>query len=73
MSDIRRHVLDCISDFCERTGMSERRLGVEAVNDPHLVRRVRLGYGTQLSTLERVEAYMAAEMERRALTVAEAA
>ena len=65
MSTIRRQVLDGINSFRESTGISERQLGVEAVNDSHLVRRLPLGHGTQLSTLERVEAWMCAEMQRR--------
>lgn len=66
MSSIRRQVLEGIFAFSEQTGISKRRIGVEAVNDSHLVRRLRLGHGTQLSTLERLEAWMSAELERRA-------
>lgn len=65
MSHIRRKILEQIDEFCTRTGISARRLGVESVGDSHLVRRLRLGHGTQLSTLERLEAWMAAEPEKR--------
>jgi hypothetical protein len=64
---IRDHILVRIDDFLEATGVSERRLGLDTVHDAHLVRRLRLGHGTQLSTLEKLEVYMAAELDRRGL------
>ena len=73
MSHIRSQVLASIAAFAAETGMSDSRIGVSAVNDAHLVRRLRLGYGTQLSTLERLEEWMSAETARRAPAYAEAA
>ena len=60
MSRIRQQILSEIAAFAAKTGMSESRIGIEAVNDGYLVRRLRLGFGTQPSTLERLEQWMAA-------------
>jgi hypothetical protein len=64
---IRGHILQRINEFLDVTGISERRLGIETVHDSHLVRRLRLGHGTQLGTLERLEVFMRAELDRRGL------
>jgi len=66
MSRIRQQILSEIALFREATGMSETRIGLDSVGDGHLVRRLRLGHGTQLSTIERLDAWMSSEMERRA-------
>lgn len=65
MSRLRHQILSEVLAFAETTGLSDSRIGLAAVNDAHLVRRLRLGYGTQLCTLERLETWMSAEMERR--------
>lgn len=68
VSRIRQQILSEIATFADLTGMSDSRIGLEAVGDGHLVRRLRLGYGTQLGTLERLEAWMSAQVDQRTLS-----
>ena len=64
---IRARILERIAEFRAATGISERRLGLDTVNDAHLVRRLRIGHGTQLSTLEKLETFMREETVRLGL------
>lgn len=51
--------------FLERTGMSERQFGIEAVGDHKFFKRLRSGAGITLTVIEKVEGFIA---EREAIT-----
>ena len=66
----RQTILACIEAFLARHAMSERRFGLEAVEDHKLLSRLRAGRVT-LATIEKAEAFMqaadrAADAERAA-------
>lgn len=52
-------LLSRIDAFLARTGMSESRFGREVCNDGALVADMRSGREPRLSTIERVERFMA--------------
>jgi hypothetical protein len=54
----RTQLLDKIAAFLRRTGMTERRFGIEAVGDHRLVSRIRNGAGVTLTVIERAEQFM---------------
>lgn len=53
-----------IEAFIERAGMTATAFGVEAVNDPSFVFRVRRGRNVKADTIDRVRAFMAAHRKR---------
>lgn len=53
-------LLEQAEEFCQQTGMSERRLGVEVMNDPSFFPRIRSGGGFTTRTFERFQEYFAA-------------
>lgn len=63
----RAHVLRRIQAFLAATGMSERRLGLDAVHTNKFVSGIRTGRGTTLAVIERAEAYMQADLAKRGL------
>ena len=65
MSTLRTRIIADIDAYLTETGMSDSRLGREALGDSHLVRHLRMGRGTQLDRLERLEEWMTAERSRR--------
>ena len=52
-------LLDEVTSFLNRTGMKPTRLGREAINDPHLVRKLQERANMTLRTIDRVRAFMA--------------
>lgn len=61
MSQTTRSILlDRITAFLARDGMSESAFGLKVVNDSKLVSNLRRGRAT-LATIERVEQFLAAE------------
>jgi hypothetical protein len=55
-------ILNLISEFCRQADMAESTFGRRAVNDGKLVHRLREGKRITIDTLERIQAYIAAEM-----------
>src|SRR5215831_13967894 len=51
-------LLDEISEYCQRAGMSESTFGRRAVNDGKLVSRLRLGRTITANTADRVHSFM---------------
>jgi len=47
-----------IRAYCIRTGLHDTRFGIEALNDGHLLRRLRAGRELRRETVGRVRAYM---------------
>lgn len=47
-----------IRAYCIRTGTHDTRFGVEALNDGHLVARLRAGRELRRGTVARVRAFM---------------
>lgn len=47
-----------IDAFLARHAMAESRFGRDAVNDPHLLRRLRGGGDVTLTTVDRLRAFM---------------
>jgi hypothetical protein len=45
--------------FLERSGMSERQFGIEAVGDHKFFKRLRSGAGITLTVIEKVEGFIA--------------
>ena len=56
-------LLDELTEFCEKYGLSDTRLGLDATGDCHLVHRIRRGSTPRRSTVVKLRRYMA----RRAL------
>ena len=56
-------LLEELTEFAERFGISDTRLGLDATGDCHLVHRIRRGSTPRRSTILRLRRYMA----RRAL------
>lgn len=52
-------LLEDIEAFLQRHRMSATAFGLAAINDGHLVRRLRKGRGVNSRTLDRVKLYMA--------------
>jgi hypothetical protein len=65
--DPRAFILDRIQRYTAATGVSEWRLGLEAVHNANYARRIRAGKGASLTVVERAEAYMQADLARRGL------
>lgn len=47
-----------IRAYCIRTGLHDTRFGIEALNDGHLLTRLRAGRELRRETVGRVRAYM---------------
>ena len=56
-------LLEELTEFCEKYGLSDTRLGLDATGDCHLVHRIRRGSTPRRSTVVKLRRYM----ERRAL------
>jgi predicted transcriptional regulator len=54
----REQFLEDIDAFLAHTGMSERQLGDQAVNDAKFVARIRAGSSLTVRTLDRVRKFM---------------
>jgi hypothetical protein len=54
----RETLLRDIDAFLRQQRMAETRFGLAAVNDGHLIRRLRAGGNLTLRTVERVRAFM---------------
>ncbi|MFT8246473.1 hypothetical protein [Roseomonas sp. BN140053] len=65
--DPRAIILARIERYTAATGVSEWRLGLEAVHNANYARRLRAGKGASLTVVERAEAYMQADLARRGL------
>lgn len=48
-----------IEAFMEATGLSEWQFGEAALNDKHLIRQLRSGRDLRMSTVERINRFMA--------------
>lgn len=48
-----------VEGFLERTGMSERQFGIEAVSDHKFLNRLRSGAGITLTVIEKAERFIA--------------
>lgn len=55
----RTQILARVTEFLDRTGMSERQFGLAAVGNHKFVPRLRHGAGITLTVIERAEAFMA--------------
>jgi hypothetical protein len=55
----REALLSDIDAFLARHGMPDSRFGRDAVNDSHLLRRMRAGGDVTLGTADRLRAFMA--------------
>lgn len=51
-------LLEEIDAFICSTGIEPTRFGVNAINDGHLVKRLRAGRQPRLATIDKVRAYM---------------
>ena len=58
MENLRSGILELIDSYLAATGMSARRLGIQAVGSEHFVRRLRSGTSIQLGTVERAISWM---------------
>src|SRR5882724_10280223 len=58
LADSDGGLLDCIAEFCRRSGIAESTFGRRAVNDGKFVARLRDGARITLETLHRVSAFM---------------
>jgi hypothetical protein len=47
-----------IRAYCARTGLPDTRFGVEALNDGHLLRRLRAGRELRRDTIARIHKFM---------------
>jgi hypothetical protein len=54
-----------IDRFIADTGMGEAYFGRRAVNDGKLIRRLRQGRPIETGTVDKIDAFMRAERERR--------
>lgn len=70
MTDKRPELLSEIEAFLAATGMAATALGREAVNDSHLVARLRKGNSVTLKTADKVRAYLARQRQPQASLVA---
>ena len=61
--DARSQFVDEVERFLRERGMAATRLGRHAINDPHLVRRLRGGADVTLSTADKVRAFMQANAQ----------
>ena len=59
MSATARELLGEIEGFLAQFGLTPSKFGVAAVNDGHLVAKLRRGNSITLKTADRVRAYMA--------------
>ena len=59
MTNSAMQLLSEIEAFLKRTGMPATNFGLEAVNDGHLVKRLRAGKGLTLSRVDRIREFMA--------------
>src|ERR1700761_1344020 len=55
-------ILAQITEFCRSADMAESTFGRRAVNDGKLVHRLREGKRITIDTLDRIQAYIGAEM-----------
>lgn len=58
--DARAQFVDEVERFLREQRMAATQLGRRAINDPHLVRRLRAGADVTLRTAEKVRVFMAA-------------
>ncbi len=65
MTDKKSELLSEIEAFLAATGMAATALGREAVNDSHLVARLRKGNSVTLKTADKVRAYLARQRQPR--------
>jgi hypothetical protein len=56
--DLRATLLREIEQYCRRLEVPETTFGIAAVNDGHLVRRLRAGKDIRLNRVERVRAFI---------------
>jgi phosphopantothenoylcysteine decarboxylase/phosphopantothenate--cysteine ligase len=66
MIDKKSELLSEIEAFLAATGMAATALGREAVNDSHLVARLRKGNSVTLKTADKVRAYLARQRQPQA-------
>ena len=66
MIDKKSELLSEIEAFLAATGMAATALGREAINDSHLVARLRKGNSVTLKTADKVRAYLARQRQPRA-------
>ena len=59
MADKKSELMSEIEAFLADTGMAATKLGLTAVNDSHLVKRLRQGHSVTLKTADKVRDYMA--------------
>ena len=57
-------LIEEIGSFCEAAGIAETTFGRRAVNDGKFVGRIREGADVNVSTVDRVRAYIVAERQR---------
>lgn len=62
----RDALLGEIEAFCATREMSVTTFGLRAVNDPNIVPQLRGGRDVRLSTVERLQTFMRAEIEEAA-------
>ena len=67
---VRDDMIAKVQAFIAETGMSERQLGLQAVQDKKFVGRLEGGHNHTLGTLEKAEKFMAAVRKARASGVA---
>lgn len=65
----REQFIGVAEAFLQRTGMSERQFGIEAVGDHKFFKRLRSGFGVTLTVIEKAERFI----EDRARNPSEAA
>src|SRR5262245_3078906 len=70
MGGKRTELLSEIEAFLAETGMAATKLGLSAVNDSHLVKRLRQGSSVTLKTADRLRAYLAQERARHGVVPA---
>ncbi len=58
MKDREQALLEEIESFIAECGMSESRFGVEAINDPNLVKQIRTSRNVTSRTLKKIQDYM---------------
>ncbi len=57
--EIRKAFTAEVEGFLNRTGISATRLGIDALDTPHFVHRLRNGQKSTPETMDKVRAYMA--------------
>ena len=65
MADKKSELMTEIEAFLAETGMAATKLGLTAVHDSHLVKRLRQGHSVTLKTADKVRGYMAEVRARR--------